>query len=190
MKKALVKLLQRLFANLQECSVAELLGMLPGMTYTLLLKSGCCAKSFEFQPRLEWECGFGTQPGLVTSDQNKHFFPHPKTISARSLYFSKYLEGIEFLPTNFGISQVSRNMKVEGEFCLTSITSDVCHPSPERSFLFLIGGYSFYDVLLNMAPSIVCCDKDFTFYVDAMAILSSDHKKQCLKNSASKHPLT
>lgn len=117
-KKALVKLLQRLFAYHQERCVAELLGMLPGMTYTLLLKSGCCAKSFEFQPRLEWECGFGTQPGLVTSDLNKHFFPHPKIISALSLYFSKYLEGFGFLPTNFEISQVSRNIQVEGEHIL------------------------------------------------------------------------
>lgn len=57
-------------ANHQECCVAELPGMLPEMTYVLLLKSGCCAKTFYFQPSLEWECGFGTQPDLVTSDQN------------------------------------------------------------------------------------------------------------------------
>lgn len=33
-------------ANHQECCVPELSGMLPKMTYILLLKSGCCAKTF------------------------------------------------------------------------------------------------------------------------------------------------
>lgn len=62
--------------------------MLPEITYILLLKAGCCAKSFEFQPSFEWECGFGTQPDLVTSDQNKHLFPHPKiNFSTKSLFF-------------------------------------------------------------------------------------------------------
>lgn len=86
MKKGLV-LLQRLFANPQDCySITS--GMLPEITYILLLKSGCCAKTFEFQPSLEWEYGFGTQAGLVTSDQNKHFFPHPKiNFSTKSLFF-------------------------------------------------------------------------------------------------------
>lgn len=30
------------------------------------------AKTFEFQPGLEQEGGFGTQPYLITADQNKH----------------------------------------------------------------------------------------------------------------------
>lgn len=65
----------------QECCVAELPGMLPKMTYVLSLESGCFAKTFEFQPSLEQEGGFGTQPDLVTSDQNKHnpLIPPPQS---------------------------------------------------------------------------------------------------------------
>lgn len=74
------------------------------------------------------------------------------------------------------------------KFRLIDVPSGVCHPSPERSF-FLIGGSS-YDVLLDMVHSIVCWQKDFTFCEDAMTILSNDPKKQCLKSSASKPPLT
>lgn len=56
----------------QECCVAELPGTLPKMTYVLLLKSGCFAKTFEFQPHFEQEGISGIQPDLVTSDQHKH----------------------------------------------------------------------------------------------------------------------
>lgn len=58
-----------------------------------------------------------------------------------------------------------------------------------KDLFFLIGGSS-YDVLLNMVHSIVCWHTDFTFFVDTMKIFSNYHKKQCLKNSASKYPLT
>lgn len=56
----------------QECCVAELPGMLPKITYILLLKLECLATTFEFQPCLEQEGIFGVQPDLVTSEQNKH----------------------------------------------------------------------------------------------------------------------
>lgn len=76
------------------------------------------------------------------------------------------------------------------KFCLIYVPSGVCHPSPERSFFLIGGSSSSDDVLLNMVHSVVCWQKDFTFCVDAMTILSNDPKKQCLKSSASKPPLT
>ena len=88
----------------RECCVAELPGTLPKMTYVLLLKSGCFAKTFDFQPSLEQEGVFGTQPDLVTSDQNKHksLLSPPQSDFSTVFYLAKHWEGFGFLPTNFG----------------------------------------------------------------------------------------
>lgn len=81
----------------QECCVAELPGTLPKMTYVLLLKSGCFAKTFEFQPSLEQEGVFGTQPHLVTSGQNKHNpppSPPQSDFSTKSFFLQSTWKGL------------------------------------------------------------------------------------------------
>ena len=182
----------------QEHCVAELPAVLPKVTYVLLLKSGCFAKTFEFQPSLEqgryfWgPAWFGH---LWPKQTQNPSFPHPSLNSALCLLFYKTLRRVWFCSSRF-LNPTGRAkcgchdlpMQVQRallwmfsvKFWLICLTSGFSSSISSWKRLCCHWFFFFFCCLSQLdVSSIVRWHKGFTFCVDAMKILKNDPPNQC-----------